>query len=147
MHSQIEPEEEVEEQDPKIMIPQEVEKHLDAAGVTLAQIMTFVHSNDMPANATAVSTGRDTVAGPHQVTGKLFAKNSASALPGCFTVEDTTPDDADHKEFYLEKVQLKQTGLANDKKKHYIHHLLVIFKAGGDTTNTLPGWGEYEEED
>ena len=80
-------------------------------------------------------------------TGKLFAKNAASAFAGCFTFEDTTPDDADHKEFYLEKVELKQTGLATDKKKHYIHHLLRIFKDGGDATNSSPGWDKYEEQD
>ena len=84
---------------------------------------------------------------PHQVTGKLFAKNAAAAFAGCFTFEDTTPDEADHKEFYLEKVELKQTGLATDKKKHYIHHLLRIFKDGGDATNSSPGWGKYEEQD
>ena len=84
---------------------------------------------------------------PHQVTGKLFAKNAASSFLGCFTFEDTTPDEADHKELYLEKVELKQTGLANDKKKHYIHHLLVIFKDGGDATNSSPGWDKYEEQE
>ena len=44
-------------------------------------------------------------------------------------------------------MELKQTGLANDKKKHYIHHLLVIFKDGGDATNSSPGWDKYEEQD
>ena len=48
---------------------------------------------------------------------------------------------------YLDKVELKQTGLANDKKKHYIHHLLRIFKDGGDATNSSPGWDKYEEQD
>ena len=42
---------------------------------------------------------------------------------------------------------MKQTGLANDKKNHYINHLLVIFKAGGIATNSEPGWGEYEEDE
>jgi hypothetical protein len=33
-----------------------------------------------------------------------------------------------------------------DKKKHYIHHLLVIFKKNGDKDNSEPGWCDYAAE-
>ena len=36
---------------------------------------------------------------------------------------------------------------ATDKKKHFIYHLLVIFKANGDANNAEPGWCEYTEEE
>ena len=35
---------------------------------------------------------------------------------------------------------------AEDKKKHYIHHLLVIFKKHGDKDNSGPGWCDYAAE-
>ena len=66
----------------------------------------------------------------------------------CFTFDDADPaDDADHREFYLKTNQKGDALRATDKKKHFIYHLLVIFKAHGDANNAEPGWCEYTEEE
>ena len=76
-----------------------------------------------------------------------IAKASAHALGPCFTFDDAAPgDDADHREFYLKTDQQADARRAEDKKKHYIHHLLVIFKKHGDKDNSGPGWCDYAAE-
>ena len=68
------------------------------------------------------------------------AKASAHALGWCFTFDDAAlGDDADHREFYLKTDQQADARRAEDKKTHYIHQLLVIFKKNGDTDNSEPG--------
>ena len=75
------------------------------------------------------------------------AKASAHALGSCFTFDNEAPgDDADHREFYLKTDQQVNARNAQDKKKHYIHHLLVIFKKNGDKDNSEPGWCDYAAE-
>ena len=76
-----------------------------------------------------------------------MVKASAHALGSCFTFDDDAPgEDADHPEFCLKTDQQANARNAQDKKKYYINHLLVIFKKNGDKDNSEPGWCDYAAE-